>query len=462
MGWDDQTEIIAKCKEIAPSAFIKEMPSSKVRNVVIDDGPTRLRYRKGPNDDYTFTGQEFYNLFIRPMHDDFKDATGTWIECIDIDVFMPRAKFPEQQRRKEIRIKGEKKKAEKGIKVIPLPKYDSKSYFCESGIRSEDGTFTQRFNIQSVTANSTLRAKLMDFCEEMLLHDPLPIGRSVIMHHQAAGPVQFLRIHDQQANARLRLNSHNHPFGEADQQLGYWTHVYASMHEQDVMRPENIEVRSIDSDMLGILCHVVSITKREGKEKPTQVYWNRGVKQGSKTGEKHPLIWINRLVECLEKRGFPVKSLIMTAHIFGSDFAVKANLCPRSTFKTAGATVLKEIKDLNAITISSEDLVKRNQFAVWAHMLYFPDGNALDALPHFFKSLTLSDDEEPAKPEDYRFEKACSIIEQFVWKFPGVKPGADVAKGCLDVLWATQYHTFPFDKIRVDRPSNFIEVDDTI
>jgi hypothetical protein len=462
MGWDDQAEIIAKGREIAPSAFVDKMPLSKVRNVVIDDGPTRVRFRKGPNDNYMFTGQQFYDMFIKPMHEDLHGTTNTWIECFDIDDLMTRHKFPEQKERKDARVRAEQKKKDKGIPVIPLPKYDPESTFCESGIRSKDGTITQLFNIQAVTTNKVLRNKLTTFCAEMLLFDPLAVGRSVIIHHLPTGPLQFIRMHDQAANACLTLHSHNHIFGEADHALAYWTHVYASTREQEVNRPENIEVRSIDSDVLGILCNTVSLlNKEESKEKRTQVYWNRGLMKGGKNeGKPHQLIWINRFVECFEQMNFPIPHLITVAHIFGSDFAKKANLCPRTTFKSAWPTIAKEHKDLAAICINGADLAKRKRFAVWDNIIDSPDGTLLDQFPGFFAALQCHIGTFQQEASDENYEKSAKALEQFVWKFPGCKPGKDVAKGILEVLWATQYHCFPFNLLKVDRPSNFIEVDD--
>lgn len=462
MGWKDQKEIIAKCKEIAPGAFVDKMPVSKVRNVVIDDCPTRLRFRKGPNGDYMFTGDEYYRMFSQPMRADLADNTDTWIACFDISQLMPRAKIPEQKERRDKKVQAEEKKKQKGIKLEPLPKYDVNADFCEGGLRSEDGTFTQRFNLTSVTLNSKLWTKLMLFCEEMLMMDPLPVGRSVIMQHLPIGPLQFIRIHDQQANACFQLNNARHPFGEADMQLGYWVHIYASTREQEVARrPENIEVRTTDSDALGILCNVVALlNKEETKEKRTRVYWNRGkiiTKDGKDKGN-HKLICINELVHCLEKRGMTVEMLLIIAHTFGSDYAKKDNICPRSTFKSSGATILKHQKDLHAVLIPPQELVKRDCFAVWDHLMQNPSRDALEYMPDFFKGMQSRTKARETTGTAYDVSKQA--LEHFVWKFPGCKDGKDVDKGCQDVFWAAQYHCFPFNVLEIDRPSNFIEVED--
>ncbi len=416
MGWDDQKAIIEKCQEIAPSAFVDKIPPFKTRKVDISDGPTRLRYAKGVNE-YMYAGEQFYrNVFAKPIREALKDNTKVWLELCDVDTLMCRAKFREQNDRSAKLKQAEKKRKEKKDK-IPLPKYDPESTFCESGLRSPDGNSVQMFNIQSISGNKALRNKLLTFCGEMLMMDPIiPLGCSVIMQHLPIGPGKFVKLPEAEANAYFLLNTHKHPFGEADMQIAFWAFIYGSTRPQSEEeetgdRPSNIEVHTTDSDLLGILCNVVAkLNAEETKEKRTQIYWNRGriIKHDGKDHGNHKLIHINSLVYHLEKREWSIPKFLTIGHIFGSDFAWKSDLCPGVTFTGAWTTLIANMKDLDAIYVPAASLVKRKCFAVWEHVLWNPNELSLEYMPHFFKGTETHP--RPREGKDASYEVSTKAL----------------------------------------------------
>ena len=472
MGWKAQSEIIAKIREIAPSAFIDKLPLSRDRGVVIRDAPTDSRFRKGPHFDYTFSGIEFFEMVFAPIRQALESNVSTWIECCDVDRFVTAEKRREQIKRKEGRKKGEEKKAKLGKVGSLVPKYKSDTQLCEGGIRNADGTVS-RFDIRGITSNSQLRFAIWTFVAEMLLTTPLPMGTAVILHYLHVCPMMFIRNHGTTANVHFKMTQYAHCLGECDHQLPFWARIFsASCKEipQPIQPAPWIDVRSTDSDLLGTLCDMYDRTPHNDTK--TQIFWNRGKvivhgKRDADSPRNHPLICINTVVDCFVQMNFPVWKLILVAQLFGSDLVLKTDTTDRVGFNTAWPvisgnehetgihTILDRIEQNLHLTVS---LASRGRKCIWEYMLRSGTPDMRQRFPCLYDNDIFLD-EYPEPDGDVTFNRAIEALRSFTWKLPGRRKGKDAneERGYEDALVSLQYYRFPFEIVKLPRPSNFIE-----
>lgn len=459
MGFKEQQQIYEKLKEHAPSAFVQSLPFCHSRNVIISDGPTRTRFRLGPRFNYTFTGLEFFKMFMEPITDALKGNTQYFIECYDTDCSPPEKKR-EQLKRTESRKRGELKARSEG-KPDTVIRYPSSTTFCEDGIRLESGDVSM-FDIRGVTASSTLRYKLLVFVAELLVFHPLPLGTSVILDFTAAGPMQFIRHAGTLQNVCFTLNNMRHLFAESEPQIAMWTRVFSTQWDEKSPLPM-IVCRSTDSDMLAILGSLVEHTRPKN-----DIFFERGKIQGKpKRGAPtvHPLVNMNTLVSHLNQAGIEMWMLILMCNAMGSDWCLKENLTKGSGFARAWPTFVEHIKQkgFDGFEFDTGHLVAEGKVTVWERLLCNPDIRKED-LVYFAdrKSLPEAKDDSGFEFDVTKWLKASDIIATFCAKLPGHQEATPDARtrGCVDLCFAMQYQMFPWTLINVRPPSVFFEQED--
>lgn len=470
MGFGDQKDIFRKLHELAPGSFLKAFggpPREIARRVIVSDGPTRLRYRLGPRFDYTFTGRDYYDMFMEPIREVMR-AGVFWVECFDVEAIPNPEKKNEQIKRATSRSKSEAKKKAEG--KSSLPRYPDETVFCEGGIRMPDGR-VQFFDLRAVTASQALRQKLLVLVAQMLLDEPLPVGGSVILDCFEAGPLQFIRHPSARANICLHLEQYRSFFAESDHRLVMWSRIFAHADSlaaaKDNPTPTvSIEVRTIDSDLVAMLGSFVEDTQPR-----CPVFMDRGKIKYNKARKKdepthHPVIFINQLVETLNQAEITFEFLTAAFHLFGSDPVRKELLTAGSGFYASWPTLLRYKRQLTELDVDTGDLVARGKGGVWEKMLRHPVTHTNALAPVFFVHATpevdLSVTESFSESKD-KFQKCVDIVYSVCSALPRRKPPVketDFREGVADLLFAIQWHRFPWHIVQVEPPSAFLETED--
>lgn len=472
MGFKTQDEIYAKLRECAPSAFLETVPFHRHKDVVISDGPTRMRYKLGPRYNWMFTGREYFDLFMAPIRDALKSVS-FYIECFDIDSYGLPEKRREQKRRTTSRRKGEAKAKAEGKEE--RVKYSDNVDICEGGIRLENG-FVSQFDIRSITTSSALRRKANIFITEMLILEPLPVGTSVILDFLESGPIQFIRQPNTLQNISFRLNKMQHLFGEAEPQMVMWARVFSTKWDTKTVLPR-IRCRSTDSDMLQWLGSLVENTglfnSAEDKEPKCPILFERG--KIARTGKAkkpaagepplpktHPIVHVNELVGVLAQAGIHFWMLAVLFNAFGSDWCEKNNLTNGCGFSSAWPTFLAFKDRFKEIKFTTGDLIKRGKTTIWERVLRHPDIHG-QPLVYYAGESKAPEPTTEFKCDDAQFDKSVDVVLSFCRNLPRHKTAtleASIA-GCADLFFAMQYQQFPWSIIRVRPPSAFLEKEDT-
>lgn len=499
MGYGAQGEIIEKIRETIVSAFVDKIPDRFTnRGVICRDAPTDSRFIRGPNRNYLFTGKQFFETIFRTPLEALRGNASVWIECLDLYWCVTREKSRERLKRTESKKKHEGKKDSKD----KVPRYASDIVICEHGIRNKDGTVSM-FDIRGIASNAQLSHELWNFVMEMLMTAPIPPGTCFILHHLHTGPKQFINNPGSQFNIMLEMKQYAHVFGECDHQMAFWARVFSATQEdvpQTLPPAPWFEVRSNDSDVLLILCDMVSetysnITDEKAAKSQTQIYWNRGKIKGGPRKKKtqpkqikdadgdtemeggdddeeeelhdkakfHPLICVNTVVSAFKLMKFPIRKLILIAHMFGSDYVLKSDLTEGIGFRVSWPTIKENLAMLDpAMKVCWGDFVIKNRGCVWMQLLGAGDTHEefKRRAPCFNTDIAKAYIPE-VQSNDKAYERAVAAILNFAWKLPKrkIKDG-DERRGAEDALWALQYHTFPMGCIELVRPSNFIEKQD--
>jgi hypothetical protein len=121
---------------------------------------------------------------------------------------------------------------------------------------------------------------------------------------------------------------------------------------------------------------------------------------------------------------------------------------------------------LSDIQVSTGDLLKRGKRTLWERILRHPE--AKDLFPVcFFKDAAGDDYELPEPTEEFpetpdEFKKCVKALDWFCGSLPRRRaPEAkDFEEGVAGLMFAVQYHQFPWFVINVRPPSCFLEQED--
>lgn len=454
MGFKEQKAIFEKFREVAPSAFVNGI-HTELKRVVISDGPTRLKFCMGPNHNYMFTGREFYDQFMTPIRIALRQGKlQYWIETFDVETIPLPEKRREQKKRTDSRIKSEEKKKVLGAdEESKIASYPDDTVFGEGGVYM--GTGMTRFDIRGVSKSSALRRKLLVFvCEMLLVNDPLPLGVSIIVDFLGDAPLQFIRQPDSLKNLCFRLRNYRTFFAESDQRLVFWCRVFANADKQDMV----VEVDTTDSDlcvMLGVFVEdtrpVCPIYLSRGKI----VTRGRTIPKGQPT--RHPDIHIQTLVDVMNRAKITFAALLPHCHAHGSDYVEKESLTPGCGFAFSWATFLKSGKTLLNLDFDTGDLVKENKVTLWEKLLCHPDMRSM--FPVFFADDSIQSTETFPESKTNKIDQSVELMKDYRRQIPKLKSVSDekFREGVVDLLWATQYHHFPWALIQAKPPSCFVE-----
>lgn len=495
MGLGEQEQIIQKLFELHPEAFLDSLPWMNRGHVVFDDGLMRLRFVKGPNFDYTFTGTQFYQLFTDVIFKSLKNNCGVWIESFDISEFVPREKEPEQLARVAGRKKSEAKDKSKAWKRYPFS-----AEFCPEGI-IVDGV-TEPFDIRGVVSYGPLRSKLVQYVIDCLVLDPIPLGTMVIIDFDTDSPVQIIRREGTDRNVAMRLCAHRHLFGEADQQACLYTWLF---------RHRDVEIRSGDTDTLAIVGNMIeqaALAACDSKEPnvdellvaikkvfPNQIIWSRGAirggakakarqsikgkvkrlaeaqAKGRRLDEKmpdlprstHRPIDLKKIVEIVNRQGLGMRVFCKLCHGTGSDYNKKHRLAAETNIDNVWSHAVSHKQALRAIRCPASSLIRRGHACVWEQVRGSVDVYNAKLIYHNGDNKQIEFKEyKEEESDEATYESAVKVLKNFWYgvKRKKLKFSDEEELGIRMCLWGDQYWSFPFHTLAISAPSPFIEIDD--
>lgn len=212
-----------------------KLPAIVGPSVYIEDTLTRVLYNPGENQSW-FTGQEFYNMWVKPLLYHLGPFGSTHaVSSFDDPENVPREKAKTQLARvianAKSKAKKKKESEESGIPLPSMPVYSHDMQFCDEGIydpkvgRAETVT---HFHMQAVTGGDRrLRKALWNYLFDKLKSQQLPDDRVIYIETEARGPHKFTGSED---FVRDEKAAHGH--GESDPSCSFWLE-YLCMHEPE-------------------------------------------------------------------------------------------------------------------------------------------------------------------------------------------------------------------------------------
>lgn len=297
MGIDLQIRTLLR-ETWAPQAFSETHVSYK-NAVVIDDVMTRVFTLYGPSPGGTFTGDQLFDAFFKPIREALYDRQAdVYIAVCDDQEGVPIQKGATQSKRS------------KTSKVIPYP---TDCELTADGLRI-NGAPAAPFETQKLFRTRSLRQKVWQFMLIRLKQQSFPAGKTFLFDFDThTGPVLFQTIQKAREMPELK-----HSLGEADLAVPFYI---------DLFPDHKVMIHSCDSDTLP----VVSCGMKRGRP-PQSVIWvyeDRRIvaKKRKRDGEKKAMVYVDMvsLQQDLinEKFGLSPQQFALLTFIAGNDFVEK-------------------------------------------------------------------------------------------------------------------------------------------
>ena len=313
MGLDARIEILAWLRELCPLAFLKSLPFM-TNWVCIEDVLTRMPRLSAPRKSRLFTGIEASDAIMGPAFQNFSHGCIAHVYCCDDQARVPRRKEEEHKKRDGVaigrvakRISPKNKAIDKTPRAPPVY-YASQSRIVDDGIWNPTTGKTEMFDLFALSRNRGLRPELMSYLalRAARLHQQVPAGCRILLDFDRDGAVELYGRQGQTARIRC-LETHRHPFGEADLACAYWVGVYCE--EFDCV------YNSIDSDVLPIINKLISILKPSRR-----IIWNDGL---------GTILDMNQVNHTLQRMGITAEHFVAVCAAAGCDWVDSQPFWPR-------------------------------------------------------------------------------------------------------------------------------------
>lgn len=335
MGGD--TEIRKLLRQTVPEAFIDEslvMSDEDGQWAILEDTLTRLHHTRGPRFDFTFTLEELLFFVLEHHMKPLREGRVSFaVICGDDPARVPVEKAETQAERTEAFRAGKRARnaprqlvdgkedtgglehdhERDGTEAPQLLPYPDDAALCDEGIQyrdfpeAEGGTLrSERVHIGRLLHTRQVRVQIWDRLLDLLKSGKveIPGGTSLVLDHFAEGPWEL-------RDSRLvRRDDLKHPYGEGEMMCVFWA--------SHLRRSHNVLIESIDTDMMPLIIHHVSMLDEGPRKKLLWRYWHTGYVD---IHELHTGIYT--------KMGWNSLDFMVAFILCGTDYFKKKTLFPR-------------------------------------------------------------------------------------------------------------------------------------